>query len=752
MAHENDWVTVEDNITRKWIKKTWEGLPSSWAVYDGDCIWSDGYNTYLSLRTNNAQFVLNKTTGVWETKTWTGLTKFYGYSVWTDGDGNYYCSYKTSSTDEQYVLNRETSTWSTKTWTGLTSFNGQYVWTDGTNIYYSNGSTQKVLNKTTGAWSTKTWTGLTSFNGNNVWHDGEKTYYSYNGNHYVLNKTTGVWSTKTWTGLTSFNGQYVWTDGHDIYISYMTANQYVLDRSTDTWKTAQWSYAIESGAYVWHDGEKTYYSRGTLNDQYEFVRTSTTKTPYRVEFPELKESIDPSHFWYIDDDIPFQGGFPPLKESQSLRDEWLIDDGIPYRLDFPELKKTVIHETWFQETGWDPYRPWPRHKPIIEEVQTIESVPPVDWTKSMKQDFEFYTVDPNTWYDDKKLDNIISCNITHDISTDKRGNASITLTEAIPECYIRTYLLVTQNNILYKFCLGTFLYMTSSDSFDGMKHNITMTGYTPLVELEEQYPKIGYHVVGYTNRKHGSEAPMVTDEIRDIILENTRCEVESKVMINKPLLNDFIAGTNDNWLTVVNNILDASSLQSYILTVDEWGTIIIADAPTIDDVATSFTYNDDNSSILLPTLDTFDDIYGIPNVMEVLYVGDKNMPAIRIVVKNEDEESIVSIPRRGREIVRRYTINNIAAPLNTQSYEAVYAQVEEQAYKLLEAASTIQKTISYSHGYCDVKVGDMVLINYERAGMNNVRAKVVSQRISCKPGCQVDEQAVYTKKLWNRGV
>ena len=542
-----------------------------------------------------------------------------------------------------------------------------------------------------------------------------------------------------------------------MYISY----------STDSWK-------IDDSIPYRDDFPRLIFSIPDINN--EWVNNSVNTIPYRLHFASLRSSTNARHFWYIDDDIPFQGGFPPLYESIKI-DPWYIDDDVPYRpafpdlrdsipgtdiwvsdgdipfrLDFPELKKTVLHETWFQETGWDPYRPWPKHKPIIQEVQTIESVPDVDWTKSMKQDFEFYTVDPATWFDDKRLTNIISCNMTHDVSTDKRGNASITLTEEIPECYIRTYLVVTQNNILYKFCLGTFLYMTSSDSFDGMKHNITMTGYTPLVELEEQYPKLGYHVVGYTNRKYGSEAPMVTDEIRDIILENTRCEVESKVLINKPLLNDFIAGTNDNWLTVVNNILDASSLQSYILTVDEWGTIIIADAPTIDDVATTFTYNDDNSSILLPTLDTFDDIYGIPNVMEVLYVGDKNMPAIRVVVKNEDENSVVSTVARGREIVRRYTINNIAAPLNTQSYDAVYAQVEAQAYKLLEASSTIQKTISYSHGYCNVKVGDMVMLNYTRAGMNNVRAKVTSQRISCKPGCQVDETAVYTKKLWNRGV
>lgn len=472
---------------------------------------------------------------------------------------------------------------------------------------------------------------------------------------------------------------------------------------------------------------------------------------YRAFLASYPNNVEP---WYpMRQSVPFRLDFPPFNSSIPGSDIWLIDDDYPYRVDFPQLRESSGGATsWLQDKGWDPRRPWPNHRSIIQKVQTIPNIPEVDWTKSMQQTFEFYTVDPNTWYDDTKLENIISCDITHDLTSDKRGNASITISEPLPECYIRTYLVVTQAGFVHKICLGTYLYMTSSDSFDGMKHNITMTGYTPMVELEEKLPPLGFHIVGITNRKHSGDAPMVTDAIKDIVTTYTRCEIENRTIIQKPLLNDFVAGTNDTFLAVINNILDASSLQQYILTVDEWGTIIVKDKPVLEDAIPTYIYTDDNSSILLPSLDTNDDIYGIPNVIEVLYTGDKRLPAIRVIVKNEDPTSIVSIQARGREIAKRYTITNIAAPANDYSEAAVRAQVTDQAERLLEAASTIQKTISYSHGYCDVKVGDTVLINYERAGMINVRAKVVSQKISCKPGCQVDEQAVYTKKLWNRGV
>lgn len=762
MAHENDWVANKIQGEPTWVPKTWSGRTS----FSGENIWTDGTNVYYSVY-GSTQYVLNRKTSTWETKDWGSKKPYDGDAVWTDGDNIYY-----SSGYNQYVLDKSTTTWVDKTWSGLTSFNGRYIWTDGDNIYYSWDDNYYVLDKTTSTWVPKTWSGLTSFTGENIWTDGTNVYYSSGANQYVLDKSTSTWTTKTWTGLTSFSGSYIWTDETNVY--YSTASkQYVLDKETSTWVRKTWSGLTSFyGTGIWFDGGHIYYSYGS--NHYDLKRP--TSIPYRLNFPEMVESIDPHDKWLIDDDIPYRLDFPELKESIDINswvidddipfrpnfpklkesidpDSWLIDDDIPFRLDFPPLIPSAVpSDAWLQDKGWDPRRPWPEHRSIIQKVQTIPNIPDVDWTKSMQQTFEFYTVDPNNWYDDQKLENIISCDLTHDLTSDKRGNASISVTEPLPESYIRTYLVVTQAGYMHKICLGTYLYMTSSDSFDGMKHNITMTGYTPMVELEEKLPPLGFHVIGITNRKHSGNAPMVTDAIKDIVTTYTRCEIENRTVIQKPLLNDFVAGPNDNFLTVINNILNASSLQQYILTVDEWGTIIVKDKPVLEDAIPTYIYTDDNSSILLPSLDTNDDIYGIPNVVEVLYTGDKRLPAIRVIVKNEDPTSIVSIPARGREIAKRFTINNIAAPVNDYSEAAVRAQVTAQAERLLEAASTISKTISYSHGYCDVKVGDTVLINYERAGVTGIRAKVVSQRISCKPGCQVDEQAVYTKKLWNRGV
>ena len=66
-----------------------------------------------------------------------------------------------------------------------------------------------------------------------------------------------------------------------------------------------------------------------------------------------------------------------------------------------------------------------------------------------------------------------------------------------------------------------------------------------------------------------------------------------------------------------------------------------------------WTYTDDNSSILYPDISLEHDIYGIPNVVEVLYSGSNDNYYARVV--NDDPNSPTSTVNRGREIIHRVT-------------------------------------------------------------------------------------------------
>lgn len=199
---------------------------------------------------------------------------------------------------------------------------------------------------------------------------------------------------------------------------------------------------------------------------------------------------------------------------------------------------------------------------------------------------------------------------------------------------------------------------------------------------------------------------------------------------------------SDTWLDAITAMLKAVYNEQFTIGVNRDGSIYFRKYETIDEIAPVFVYTDDNASILLPTVNTSLDLYKIPNVIELIYSGEGG--TYRSIAKNEDESSVVSISQRKREIRKRVILNRV--PRTADSIDQAY--FDNYARDLLEQVSTISQEISFSHGYCGTKVGDVVLINYTRAGLNNVKGRIISQTINCVPGCTVDETIVYTKKLW----
>ena len=152
-----------------------------------------------------------------------------------------------------------------------------------------------------------------------------------------------------------------------------------------------------------------------------------------------------------------------------------------------------------------------------------------------------------------------------------------------------------------------------------------------------------------------------------------------------------------------------------------------------------WTFSDDKNSILFPEITVNRDIYGIPNVIEVVHSTKNDFYVSRYV--NDNPNSPISTVSRGREILYRKTSPETLAM-------ASHAQLDAYSEQTLKNMSTLEYKISYTHGYCPVRVGDCVRINYIRAGLTNVKAKVVKQTISCTPGCQVREEAIFSTNLW----
>ena len=349
-----------------------------------------------------------------------------------------------------------------------------------------------------------------------------------------------------------------------------------------------------------------------------------------------------------------------------------------------------------------------------------------DWTKTMQQTFEYYVVDPGTWKEIKKIDCVLNSSISRASTLETLGSASITVSESIGECYIRIYLVTIQNGIRERHSLGTFLVQSPSYSFDGKIKNISLDAYTPLLELKENPTPLGYSILKDEN---------VLDTAYRIVREQVRAPVV-KTKNDEILSSNFVANLNDTWITFVRDLIANAN---YSLALDDVGRILFMPNQDTMSLQPIWTYDDSNSSILYPELTVDRDLYGIPNVVEVIYSNGTEYYYGRAV--NEDPSSPISTINRGREITHRESNPSLLGNPNQK-------RIQEYAENLLKELSSLEYTITYTHGYCPVRIGDCVRLNYKRAGINGIKAKVISQNIKCEPGCPVTEKAVFTTELW----
>lgn len=350
----------------------------------------------------------------------------------------------------------------------------------------------------------------------------------------------------------------------------------------------------------------------------------------------------------------------------------------------------------------------------------------IDWSQSMSQRFEYYEVDPNTWKDKSMLEGITSTNINKDDESSTLETADIEIIDTLGECYIRVYLIATQGKVTEKIPFGTYLVQTPSSNFDGKVKNVSMTAYSPLIELKENPVPLGYTLLKNEN---------IMENAYQIAKTNCRAPVV-QTSSDKVLTENFVANTEDTYIDYLSDLIAQAK---YKFDLDELGQILFSPIQKFETLQPVYTFNDDNSSILLPEVSLKHDIYGIPNVVEVICTINNEI--YTSVVKNEDPNSPTSIPNRGRIITHRVTDPDLHGLPTKQ-------QVDEYAEQLLSSLSSVEYTINFSHGYYPLRLGDCVRLNYKKAELNNVKAKIISQSIKCGTGCTVSTTATFTKNLW----
>lgn len=346
----------------------------------------------------------------------------------------------------------------------------------------------------------------------------------------------------------------------------------------------------------------------------------------------------------------------------------------------------------------------------------------VDWTQDFAVTFEFWQVDTGTWGDLRRLMTVTEMRMDWDLSKDTLGSASLECAEELGEVYVRAYLLAEQGSERARECLGTFMAQTSEFAFDGKAGRYSADAYTPLLEMSESMPEIGYTTPA---------DDLILERAVKIARQHTRAPVSSAAG-STAKCGDFVANLGDSWLDFASDLL---AVAGYRYMVGPRGEVYVQPVGDAASMRPVHTFRDDEISILCPDLSSESDLYGMPNVVEVVY-GNKVARAV-----NDDPDSIISTKRRGREVVKRITNPDLSA--NPTDEEAQAYAVNE-----LRNLSTRERTIEFSHGYVpNVWLGDCVRVEYKRAGhFENV---VIQKRaIECKTELLITETATYTERMW----
>ena len=122
------------------------------------------------------------------------------------------------------------------------------------------------------------------------------------------------------------------------------------------------------------------------------------------------------------------------------------------------------------------------------------------------------------------------------------------------------------------------------------------SAYTPLLELKENPPPLGYSILKNAN---------VMENAYIISREHMRAPVV-KTTNSEKLYSDFVANTDDTWLTFVSDLIANAK---YSLGLDELSRLIFVPDQDIESLQPVWPYDDGNSSILYPDISMDRDLY-----------------------------------------------------------------------------------------------------------------------------------------------
>lgn len=350
---------------------------------------------------------------------------------------------------------------------------------------------------------------------------------------------------------------------------------------------------------------------------------------------------------------------------------------------------------------------------------------PINWSRSLRVSWRHMLVDPDSWLDVRPLDAVVSHEVTWDGSTQELVSSSLVVDGDIdPWSVVRTWADVEQGGATERFAVATVIAAPPKDSSDGTWARHEADGLSPLRELADGEPPVGYALSGTVA---GAISAICSRMRAPLVPYATSATIPGQV----------VAADGDTWLDLLWAVLDASGLT---LRVDGTGRVAVAPAPDPWALGASITLSDsDERGVLDADVTREGDVTGIPNVVEVVVSGHGSSVRSRAV--NDDPASLTSTVRRGW--LKEHRETNPDALLGG----ATQAQADAYAVRRLRELSVVERTWSLGCGWVPVRPGDALRLVHGRLGADEVML-VDSAKLRCDSSASLTLDCTSTRSLW----
>jgi len=331
----------------------------------------------------------------------------------------------------------------------------------------------------------------------------------------------------------------------------------------------------------------------------------------------------------------------------------------------------------------------------------------MDWDKGFTSEYFARFVDPTTFRSLGRFE--ITGGKINETETDLRESADIDCKGySAGERWIRIYLNAKQRGNAEPTALFTGLSSSPDTNIYGIVKTNTVKLYSVLKPADDVLLPLGWYA---PQGMQGAE-----------IIKSLLSVIPAPVIIDDgspALVEAIIAEDEETRLTMTDKILKAIGWR---LKIDGYGTVRVCPKASKPSASFGATISD----VIEKQLKISIDWYECPNVFRA--VSDDQSA----IARDEDENSPLSIPNRGREVWMQET----SCDLNDGETIAEYSMrrlKEEQQYAVLA---------SYDRRYHpDVKPTDIVRLNYPAQGLVG-DYMVTSQSVTLGHGCTTSEEVV----------